>query len=83
MSSTRLLAQTNKVCYGPAQVNKIAEYSKECELSKLNLETMKQQYDKSLELATPQEPYIGDKTVFATTIFLSFLAGFIASKQVR
>jgi len=77
------MGPNDKVCYTKPEVDKIVRYTQDCDLCKLNYQTMTDQYNKCLTLSKPQEPLIGNNLVFVSTILTSILVGFLVGAQTR
>lgn len=68
-------------CYSKEEIGKLADFKKECDLTKMNLEAMEKAYEKAKEQG--ETKWWQDTTSIVSFSFGSFMLGFLAASLSR
>lgn len=70
-------------CYSTSEVNKIAEFKKECDFTKLELKSNQDALQKCLNDTQCSKSWTEDKTIVGAGFITSFIVGFIIASSVK
>lgn len=70
-------------CYSTAEVNKIANFKKECDFTTLELKSSQDSLQKCLNDTKCSKSWTEDKTIVGVGFLTSFIVGFIVSSSMR
>lgn len=68
-------------CYEQSEIDKIAEFAKECELNKRNLETMTQQFNTCLDKTYCENTITSSRLIFWSSVLGALVVGFVAASS--